>query len=76
MTADHDDRVSPLHTLKFIATLQHEANKCKDRQVNPLLAMIDVKAGHGAGKPVTKVIDERARIIAIYAQHLLLQYVP
>ena len=70
LTADHDDRVSPLHTLKFMATLQHEANKHKDRQTNPLMAMIDTKAGHGAGKPTAKIIEERSRMMSFCAKHL------
>src|ERR1700731_3817869 len=50
-TADHDDRVVPGHTFKFIATLQ-AAQAC----ANPVLVRIETKAGHGAGKPTTKLI--------------------
>lgn len=56
-TADHDDRVVPAHSFKFAATLQ-EAQSCN----NPALIRIETKAGHGAGKPVTKMIDEAADI--------------
>ncbi|MCX6281868.1 MAG: prolyl oligopeptidase family serine peptidase [Bacteroidetes bacterium] len=52
-TADHDDRVVPAHTFKFMATLQE-----KNRGQNPILVRIDSKAGHGAGKPLSKSIDE------------------
>jgi prolyl oligopeptidase len=54
-TADHDDRVVPAHSFKFAATLQ-AAQGC-DR---PTLIRIETKAGHGAGKPTTKIIDETA----------------
>jgi prolyl oligopeptidase len=54
-TADHDDRVVPAHSFKFAATLQ-ELNKNAGN--NPILIRIDSNAGHGAGKPVSKAIDE------------------
>ena len=52
-TADHDDRVVPAHSFKFAATLQ-AAQGCD----KPVLIRIETKAGHGAGKPTTKIIDE------------------
>ncbi len=57
MTSDHDDRVVPAHSLKFGAALQ-ENNSGK----NPVLIRIETKAGHGSGKPLTKVIEESADV--------------
>jgi prolyl oligopeptidase len=54
-TADHDDRVVPAHSFKFAAALQ-EAHKGE----NPVLIRIETNAGHGAGKPTTKIIEEIA----------------
>ena len=54
-TADHDDRVVPAHSFKFIAELQK-----KHTGLDPVLIRIDKSAGHGAGKPTSKVIDEAA----------------
>jgi prolyl oligopeptidase len=54
-TADHDDRVVPAHSFKFAAALQaaHEGEA-------PVLIRIETKAGHGAGKPTSKIIEEAA----------------
>jgi prolyl oligopeptidase len=54
-TADHDDRVVPAHSFKFAAALQ--AAHAGD---NPVLIRIETKAGHGAGKPTAKIIEEIA----------------
>ena len=54
-TADHDDRVVPAHSFKFAATIQ-AAQGCD----KPTLIRIETKAGHGAGKPTTKIIEETA----------------
>ena len=54
-TADHDDRVVPAHSFKFAARLQ----ECH-RGDNPVLIRIETKAGHGAGKPTSKLIEEAA----------------
>lgn len=54
-TADHDDRVVPAHSFKFAAALQ-----AANDGTNPTLIRIDSKAGHGAGKPISKVLEEQA----------------
>jgi len=64
-TADHDDRVVPAHSFKFISELQ-----AKHTGTLPVLIRIDVDAGHGAGKPLSKTIDESADIWAFVFEHL------
>ena len=54
-TSDHDDRVVPGHSFKFAATMQAD-----QAGPAPVLIRIETKAGHGAGKPISKVIDETA----------------
>ena len=54
-TGDHDDRVVPAHSHKFIAALQ-----AAQKGSAPVLTRIETKAGHGAGKPTAKIIEERA----------------
>ena len=64
-TADHDDRVVPAHSFKFAAALQaaHQGD-------NPVLIRIETKAGHGAGKPTSKIIEEAADKWAFLAANL------
>ena len=64
-TADHDDRVVPAHSFKFAARLQ----ECHAGD-NPVLIRIDVKAGHGGGKPTAKIIDEQADVLAFLVKEL------
>lgn len=64
-TADHDDRVVPAHSFKFAATLQ-KAQKGK----NPILIRIETKAGHGGGKPTSKIIEETTDKFAFLARVL------
>jgi prolyl oligopeptidase len=58
-TADHDDRVVPAHSFKFAAELQ-----AKDAGVNPQLIRIETNAGHGAGTPVSKQIEQTADMVS------------
>ncbi|HEY9666526.1 MAG TPA: prolyl oligopeptidase family serine peptidase, partial [Coleofasciculaceae cyanobacterium] len=64
-TADHDDRVVPAHSFKFTAALQeaHAGEK-------PVLIRIDTRAGHGAGKPTDKIIEELADEWAFFVRSL------
>ena len=59
ITADHDDRVVPSHSFKFIAELQD-----KHQGDNPVLIRIETNSGHGAGTPVSKQIEQSADIMA------------
>ncbi|PJX21742.1 S9 family peptidase [Psychroflexus sp. S27] len=59
-TGDHDDRVVPAHSFKFAAELQDK----QDPSANPVLIRIETDAGHGAGKPTSKVIAEYADVFA------------
>ncbi|MCE3260456.1 MAG: Family serine protease, partial [Bacteroidetes bacterium] len=65
LTGDHDDRVVPAHSFKFAAALQE-----KNKSGEPMLIRIDVNAGHGAGKPTSKQIDEFADMWSFVFHHL------
>jgi prolyl oligopeptidase len=67
-TADHDDRVVPAHSFKFAAALQAAQGGSQ-----PILIRIDTKAGHGAGKPTAKLIEETADRWAFLVQVLGIQ---
>nr|CAB3265146.1 prolyl endopeptidase [Phallusia mammillata] len=69
MTGDHDDRVVPHHSLKYIAQVQDIIGARKE-QKNPLLIRVDTKSGHGAGKPTAKVIEEVADMYGFIAKNL------
>jgi len=66
-TGDHDDRVVPLHSYKYVAALQHAIGG-RESQKAPLLIRIDTKSGHGAGKPTSKIIDESSDLWAFFAR--------
>lgn len=66
-TADHDDRVVPAHSFKFAATLQENNSEIEP---NPIIIRIDTQAGHGAGKPTTKQIDEWTDILTFTMFHI------
>lgn len=68
-TADHDDRVVPAHSFKFAAQMQH----CQAGDA-PILIRIESKAGHGAGKPTSKRIDEAADTYAFVFQNIGVPY--
>lgn len=68
-TADHDDRVVPAHSFKFAATLQ----ECHVGD-NPVLIRIDSKAGHGGGKPMSKVLEEQADIYGFIMYNLGMKF--
>ena len=64
-TGDHDDRVVPAHSFKFAAALQHD-----QAGPAPVLIRIETRAGHGAGKPTAKIIEEAADRWAFAVQAL------
>lgn len=70
-TADHDDRVVPAHSFKFAAVLQeHQAGSL------PVLIRIDVNAGHGAGKPISKTIEELSDVQAFALYNMGIKVLP
>ena len=64
-TSDHDDRVVPGHSFKYAATLQ-----AAQPDARPALIRIETRAGHGAGKPLTKIIDEWSDRLAFLSKEL------
>ena len=65
MTSDHDDRVFPAHSFKFAAALQHAQSG-----EAPILLRVESKAGHGAGRPTEKIIDDVADRYAFLVKNL------
>jgi prolyl oligopeptidase len=70
-TGDHDDRVVPAHSFKFAAELQ-----AKQTGANPVLIRIETNAGHGAGKPVSKTIEEAADLQAFTLYNMGVKLLP
>ncbi|WP_144999594.1 prolyl oligopeptidase family serine peptidase [Polystyrenella longa] len=71
ITADTDDRVVPGHSFKYIARLQEQ-----QQGEAPVMIRIETSAGHGAGTPISKVIEEKADTWAFFAKHLGLKQSP
>ncbi|NWJ47731.1 MAG: S9 family peptidase [Chloroflexi bacterium] len=67
-TGESDGRVDPLHARKMAALLQAKADKTR-----PILIRIETRAGHGQGKPVSKMVDEQAEIMAFVLWQLGLE---
>ena len=67
-TGDHDDRVVPAHSFKYAAALQ-----AVDTGPAPKLIRIETNAGHGAGKPTSKIIEERSDVLAFIANTMKLE---
>ncbi|MCP9199228.1 prolyl oligopeptidase family serine peptidase [Gramella sp. GC03-9] len=70
-TGDHDDRVVPAHSFKFAAELQE-----KQAGDEPVLIRIETKAGHGAGKPTSKIIEEYADIFGFTLYNMGFEALP
>ena len=70
-TADHDDRVVPAHSFKFAATLQEH-----HQGTNPVLIRVETKAGHGAGTPISKTIEQYADIFGFTLYNMGFEALP
>jgi prolyl oligopeptidase len=75
MTADFDTRVDPMHAKKMAALMQSSAANGASK-TRPILLRIESKAGHGAGKPVTKQIEEFTDVYAFLFWQLGVRVMP
>jgi prolyl oligopeptidase len=66
-TGEGDDRVVPMHSFKFVAAVQHAVGNSSDQ---PILLRVDTRAGHGLGKPLSKLVKESAHVYAFLLHHL------
>ncbi len=73
-TGDHDDRVVPLHSYKFISELQYQSRLGPAGHTNPLMIRVEENAGHGAGTPTAKIIEEVTDIYSFMARVLGLKW--
>ncbi len=69
-TADHDDRVVPAHSFKFASALQEN-----QQGTNPTLIRIETSAGHGAGKPTSKLIEEASDVLSFMFYNMKMQVI-
>ncbi|CAG7836113.1 unnamed protein product [Allacma fusca] len=72
MTADHDNRVVPLHSLKYLAELQHKIGQLP-QQKNPLMLRVDSKTGHGTAKGYSALIQELVDIYSFFILNMNLE---
>ena len=75
MTADHDDRVVPAHSFKYASEMQAAAHEFHDKwplnlKTGPVHMRVEASAGHGAGTPTSKIIEERTDLLAFVANAL------
>ncbi len=69
LTSDHDDRVVPAHSFKYAAAMQYA-----QEGPAPILIRIETSAGHGAGKPASKQIEEYSEVLAFLAKALAMEF--
>lgn len=73
LTGDHDDRVVPCHSFKFISELQSTVGRCGHQKL-PLMMRVETNVGHGPGKPISKRIEEDTDVLCFIGRSLNLVY--